>query len=235
MTDSLAQRLCLIKSRMKAAADRVGRDVSGIRLIGASKKQDVNRIREAREAGLRTFGENRIQEAKAKIPLAPSDIEWHFIGALQTNKARDAVHWFSVIHSVDRMELAIELNKRAAQAGREVEIFLEVNVGGEGSKAGCSVHDVLELVQRFNELERLRLTGLMTVAPFRSDPEQVRPYFAHLRHLRDEVETKTGLALPRLSMGMSHDFEVAIEEGATEIRIGTLLFGARPIETPVNS
>ena len=189
-----------------------------VRLIGVSKNVPPERIDQALAAGISIFGENKIQEAKAKIPLVSSRARWHFIGHLQTNKARDAVALFDLIHSVDSVKLAGELNKCAAAAGKTQRVLLEVNVGGEASKFGFAPEDLPAALAAINQLPRLQVEGLMTVAPLVGDP---RPHFRRLRELRDAA------GLRELSMGMSHDFAIAIEEGATLVRIGTAIFGAR--------
>lgn len=227
MSETFGDRFEQVMGRIRAAAERAGREPQEVLLLGASKYMDVERLREAYEGGLSCFGENRVQELKVKAPMMPQDCEWHFIGALQTNKVRDAVKFATTIHSVDRVELIEEIEKRAEQLGRFVRVLIEVNVGGESSKHGASPDEAQALVERVNDSGRMEIVGLMAVAPFYEDLEQVRPFFRRLRELRDEVQQKTGFVLPELSMGMSHDFEVAIEEGATIVRIGSLLFGPR--------
>ncbi len=218
-----------IRERIASAAQVSGRDPSCVLLIGASKTRDAHILREAVEAGLNVFGENRVQEAKSKIPLLPSSCQWHLIGNLQTNKARDAAHLFSWVHSVDSERLADELSKRCEAAGKLMKVLVEVNIGGEASKHGAQPMDVRALCEEINAKSHLELRGLMAVAPFREDPEEARLYFEKLRLLRDGTENETGFALPELSMGMSHDFEQAIMEGSTMVRIGTLLFGERKL------
>ena len=178
-----------------------------------------DRIEEAIAAGQALFGESKVQEAKAKIPVVSSRARWHFVGHLQSNKARDAVELFELIHSVDSVKLAVELNKWAERAGKTQAILLEVNVSGEASKYGMRPEDVAAALAQINALPRVEVRGLMTVPPAGKDP---RPYFRQLRELRDR------LGLRELSMGMSHDFQIAIEEGATMVRIGTAIFGTRP-------
>ncbi|GAB4246557.1 MAG: YggS family pyridoxal phosphate-dependent enzyme [Candidatus Methylacidiphilales bacterium] len=227
MSNTFGQRLEQIRHRIAAAALRAGRDPAVIRLIGASKTVSPDVLRQAVDAGLTCFGENRIQEGKAKIGLLPSQCEWHFIGALQTNKVRDAVEFFSWIHSVDRPALIEELDKRTRARGKRVRVLIEVNLGGEASKSGASPKDAVNLAMMANACAQLEVVGLMTVAPYRENLEEVRPFFRQLRELREACEAETGLVLPELSMGMSGDFEVAVEEGATMVRIGSALFGAR--------
>ncbi|MEI6084153.1 MAG: YggS family pyridoxal phosphate-dependent enzyme [Verrucomicrobiota bacterium] len=187
-------------------------------LVGVTKTVPPEIVDQALTAGITTFGENKIQEAKAKIPVVSSRARWHFIGHLQTNKAREAVALFDLIHSVDSVKLAGELNKCAAAAGKTQRILLEVNVAGEASKFGLKPEDVPGALETINQLPRLQVEGLMTVAPFTGD---ARPHFRRLRELRDQ------LGLRELSMGMSHDYLPAIEEGATIVRIGSAIFGAR--------
>jgi pyridoxal phosphate enzyme (YggS family) len=177
--------------------------------------------------GLRVFGENRVQEARAKIPLCPGSARWHLIGHLQTNKVREAVGLFEMIQSVDSLKVALEIQRRAEQAGRRVPVLLEVNVAGESSKFGYAPDRLLEELGALNGLSRLEIQGLMTVPPWSPDPERVRPYFRRLRELKLACEERLGVPLPHLSMGMSGDFEVAVEEGATMVRLGTVLFGPR--------
>jgi pyridoxal phosphate enzyme (YggS family) len=173
------------------------------------------------------FGENKVQEAKAKIPLCPGKLRWHMIGHLQSNKCRDAVHFFEMIQSVDSLPLAQEINKWADKSAKTMPILLEVNVAGESSKFGYGPQKLLGELKEINALSRTEIHGLMTVAPWSSEPEKVRPVFRKLRELKQECEQILGAPLPHLSMGMSGDFEVAIEEGATIIRVGTAFFGPR--------
>jgi pyridoxal phosphate enzyme (YggS family) len=185
-------------------------------------------VRAAAELGLTLFGENRVQEAKVKIGQCPGRLHWHMIGHLQSNKCRDAVHFFECIQSVDSLALAEEINKWAERAAKTMPVLLEVNVAGESSKFGYKPEHLVAEVSRLNALRRLELQGLMTIAPWTSEPEKVRPVFRRLRELKEQCEQVLGAPLPHLSMGMSGDYEVAIEEGATIIRVGTALFGARP-------
>jgi pyridoxal phosphate enzyme (YggS family) len=212
---------------VRVAAEKSSRDPSSVRLVAVSKKQDAEKLRVLWKCGQRIFGENRVQEARVKIPEMPSGGEWHFIGGLQTNKAKDAVECFDVIESVDRLDLATELQKRAEVAGRKLRVFLEVNVGGEAAKHGCAPEKAAELLAQVQPLSRLEVQGLMAIPPFREDPENARLFFQRLREIRDQLEQGSGMALPELSMGMSHDYAVAIAEGATLVRIGTALFGPR--------
>jgi PLP dependent protein len=204
-----------------------GRTSGSARLIPASKTVPPERLREYINAGQRVFGENRIQEAKAKIAVLPSHLEWHFIGGLQRNKVREAVSLFEYIHSVDSLALLQEIDKRAAAVGKIQKVLIEVNVAGESSKHGCPAGEAPGLVVAGNGLSHVAVCGLMTVAPFLEDLEKVRPFFRMLVELRDKLQDEHGVLLPELSMGMTHDWKVAVEEGSTMIRIGTGLFGMR--------
>jgi hypothetical protein len=223
---SVAEKLTAIRARIAAAAVRAGRDPATVQLIGVTKKIPPPVVDEAVRAGLELFGENKVQEARAKIPECSSRARWHFIGHLQSNKARDAVALFDVIQSVDSVALAGELNKWADRAGRTVPVLLEVNVAGEKSKFGLAPEDLPAAVAAIRQFPRLEVTGLMTLAPYHPEPERARPYFRSLREWRDR------LGLRELSMGMSGDFEVAIEEGATYVRVGTAIFGERKSYEP---
>jgi pyridoxal phosphate enzyme (YggS family) len=222
----ITHNINLIQQRIRAAAERAGRRPEGIALIAASKTVEPEGVEAALAAGQTLFGESKIQEARAKIPLVAGRAHWHMIGHLQTNKARDAVALFEVIHSVDSVKLAVELNKWAERAGKTQAILLEVNVSGEESKFGLKPEDLKSTVAEINQLARLETQGLMTIAPYVEEAEKARPCFRRLRELRD------GLGLRELSMGMTHDVEVAIEEGATMVRIGTAIFGERRRHEP---
>jgi pyridoxal phosphate enzyme (YggS family) len=223
-----ADNLLVIQERISNACARANRDADSVLLLAVSKGMPPEMVSEAVNAGQVSFGENKVQEAKAKIPQSPSRARWHMIGHLQSNKCRDAIHFFEMIQSVDSLALAEELNKWADKLGKTMPILLEVNVAGEATKFGFKPEAVLEQLEAINALPRLELHGLMTIAPWTPEPEKVRPAFARLRNLKVECEQRLGAPLPHLSMGMSGDFEVAIEEGATIVRIGTALFGARP-------
>ena len=227
MSDSLEQNYSRICTEIRQFAEKAGRNPEAVRLLAVSKKVPSERLRILWGLGHRLFGENRVQEARAKIPDMPSGGEWHFIGGLQTNKAKDAVEWFDVVESVDRMDLAQELQKRAEAAGKNLKVLIEVNVGGEAAKHGAKPEDVLNLLNAVNGMSRLEVRGLMAIPPFRENPEEARPFFRKLREIRDRLEQASGAGLPELSMGMSHDFPVAVAEGATLVRIGTALFGPR--------
>ncbi|QQS49253.1 MAG: YggS family pyridoxal phosphate-dependent enzyme [Acidobacteriota bacterium] len=231
---ALKERLDGVMARMAEACRRAGRSSSDVRLVAVSKTVSIERIREAIEAGVRILGENRVQEAAGKIPALreisdAAGVAWHFIGRLQSNKARRAVEIFDFIESIDSLKLAERVNTIAGELGRRVPVLIEVNLGEEASKSGAAAGDVPGICERMAGLENLSLRGLMTVPPFLEDLEELRPFFRRLRKLRDEA-IGAGIVGPEfteLSMGMSHDFEVAIEEGATMVRIGTAIFGPR--------
>jgi pyridoxal phosphate enzyme (YggS family) len=223
----IAANLAAIQARMTAACERAGRASGSVTLLAVAKHQPPEAVSAAAALGVSLIGENRVQEARVKIPQCPGRLRWHMIGHLQTNKVRDAVELFAMIESVDSLRLAGEISKRAAQAARTLPILLEVNVAGEASKFGYPPARLLEELAVLNVLPRLELHGLMCVPPYKPQAEMVRPYFRQLRELKARCEDALGAPLPHLSMGMSGDFEVAIEEGATIIRVGTALFGER--------
>lgn len=223
----LAANLNRIQERIAAACARAGREPASVTLLAVSKTQPPEAVGEAARLGLTLFGENKVQEAKAKIPLCPGRLRWHMIGHLQSNKCRDAVELFEMIEGVDSLSLAEEINKRAEQAAKTMPILLEVNIVGEASKFGYRPERLLAELGQLNALPRLEIHGLMTIPPWAPEPEKVRPLFRQLRELKQRCEESLGAPLPHLSMGMSGDFEVAIEEGATIVRIGTALFGER--------
>ena len=198
-------------------------------MLAVTKGQPPEAVRLAADLGLIVFGENKVQEARAKIPQCPGRLRWHLIGHLQTNKCRDAVELFAMIHSVDSLRLAQEINHRAGQAAKRMPVLLEVNVAGEASKFGYRPEQLLAELKQVNELPRLEIHGLMTLPPWSAESEKARPYFRQARELKARCEQLLGAPLPHLSMGMTGDFEVAIEEGATIVRVGTALFGARPV------
>lgn len=226
----MAQALADITARMAQAAMAAGREPKDVFLLPVTKTKSAEMLRQAYALGLHTFGENYIQEAREKYDaLAALDISWHFIGHLQSNKAKYAVRMFDLIHSVDSLGLAEALNKEAAKIGKVQNILIQVNEGGEASKGGVEPRAVAEMVRAASLLPNLRVKGLMTLPPFFDDPVAARPYFADLRRIKDEI---AALVLPNvemaeLSMGMTGDFEAAIAEGSTMVRIGTALFGAR--------
>jgi len=229
----LKERLDAVRARIERAACRVGRDPGAVTLVAASKTVPVERLVEAVACGCRIFGENRIQEALAKIEAMRSEagIEWHLIGPLQPNKVKHAVGRFSLLHAVDRLDVAERLNRAARERGITQRILLEVNVSGETTKHGFSPDGLASVAERMGTLTGLRVLGLMTLPPPAERPEDARPHFRRLRELAAQVEALgiPGVSMKELSMGMSGDFDVAIEEGATMVRIGTALFGPRPV------
>ena len=223
----ISNNLINIHSRIQDAAHRVGRQLSDVRLVAVSKTYPPAVIQEAWNAGQHVFGENRVQDALPKIAELPAEAEWHFIGHLQSNKIRKALPAFTLIHGVDNLELAQQINRIAGEMGLTANILLEINVSGEASKFGFSPTDLRQNLEGLLCLPNIGINGLMTMAPYSEDPETARPVFSKLRILRDELAAKTGQALRELSMGMSEDFEVGIEEGATIVRIGSSIFGHR--------
>jgi PLP dependent protein len=231
---SIAENAARVRERMAAAAKRVRRDPNSVTLMAVSKTVEPKRILEAYQAGLRVFGENRVQEFQEKVrALAGLEAaEWHLIGHLQSNKARKSVEIFHAVDSVDSLRLAERLNQAAAQMNKVLPVLIEINVGGESSKSGIPLDspDLDELLRGAAQLEHLEVRGLMAVPPLTENPEGARPYFRLLRDRRDSIALRK---LPRirmdvLSLGMSHDFEIAIEEGSTSVRVGTAIFGERP-------
>jgi len=216
-----------VEERIQAACARVERDRSEVLLVAVTKGQPPEVVRAAADLGHALFAENKVQEAKAKIPLCPGRLHWHMIGHLQSNKCRDAVYFFEMIESVDSLALADDLNKACEKFAKTMPALLEVNMAGESSKFGFKPEQLLSQLEQINALPRLEIHGLMTVAPWTPEPEKIRPIFRQLRELKEQCESMLGAPLPHLSMGMSGDFEVAIEEGATIVRIGTALFGPR--------
>lgn len=223
----LAENLDRVRERIAEACLRTGRRPTDVVLVAVSKGHPPSAVEAMLEAGQLLFGENKVQEAREKIPVVGGRARWHMIGHLQTNKCRDAVQLFEVIESVDSLRLARELDKWADRLDRRLGILLEVNVAGEASKFGYSPQQLLAEVAEYRSLGRLELQGLMTMAPWTPDPEKARPVFRRLAALKSECEARSELSLPHLSMGMSGDFEVAVEEGATLVRVGTALFGER--------
>jgi pyridoxal phosphate enzyme (YggS family) len=223
----LAANLNALQTRINAACARAGRNPASITLLPVSKGRPPEVVRAVAGLGPGLFGENKVQEARAKIPLCPGRLRWHMIGHLQTNKCRDAVHFFEMIQSVDSLALAEEIDKRCDQTAKTMPILLEANIAGEASKFGYQPDVLLNELEQINALKRLEIQGLMTIAPWTPEPEKARPIFRRLRELKTRCEQILGAPLPHLSMGMSGDFEVALEEGATIVRIGTALFGPR--------
>jgi hypothetical protein len=215
-----------VKERIEKAARRTGRDPGEIKLVAVSKTVDAARIREAIEAGASILGENYVQEAQKKIEEIGKPVSWHFIGHLQTNKAKYAVRLFDVIHSLDNLALAEELDRRAGQISHPLKVMIEVNISGEATKFGAEEEKVLNLSRKILDFHHLSLEGLMTMPPYFEEPEMSRPYFIRLRELKEKI-VREGIPMTELSMGMSNDFDIAIEEGATYVRVGTAIFGSR--------
>ena len=228
----LAANLETLRRRIRAACERAGRDPDSVTLLAVTKMQPPEVVQSASKLGLLLFGENKVQEAKAKMPLCPGNLRWHMIGHLQSNKCRDAVELFKMIQSVDSLSLAQEINKRAEQAAKTMPVLMEVNVAGEASKFGYRPEQLLAELKELNALPRIEIHGLMTVPPWSAEAEKARPHFRRLREIKAQCEQTLGAPLPHLSMGMSGDFEIAVEEGATMVRIGTELFGPRPKAGP---
>lgn len=232
----VADRLRQIRGRIASACQRSGRDPASVTLVGASKRQPPEHLRAAAQAGLAVFGENRVQEAQEHAELLASGIEWHLIGPLQSNKARIAAELFDVVHTLDRPKIARVLDREAAQLGKVLPCLVEVNLGEEESKHGFLAGGLRKAIEKMLELEHLKVRGLMAIPPYSPEPEQSRRWFRQLRRLRGELAAALGERLGWgaegeggwLSMGMSDDFEVAIEEAATHVRVGTALFGPRP-------
>jgi pyridoxal phosphate enzyme (YggS family) len=230
--DSLARRVHQILDRIRCAAERAGRPPDTVRLVAATKTVSAERIREGLGVGLTLLGENRMQEALSKVALLRDlSPHWHFIGQLQRRKVRDAIGTFELIHSVDSVELAQEINRRAGDVGVKQAVLLEVNIAGEASKAGFSPQVLMQELGLLGDLPHLRVQGLMTIPPPTEQPEDARSHFRGLRELGARIAAKgmSSLVMQDYSMGMSHDFEVAIEEGATLVRVGTAIFGARHV------
>ena len=229
MGEGVRERIEQVRRRIAEAAGRSGRDPNDVQLVAVTKSVVVSQIREALDAGLTVFGENRIQEAKGKVALLSSpSIQWHLVGTLQTNKSKLAVELFELIHSLDSVKLAASMDRHGAALRKQVRALIEVNLEGESDKSGLHESELLPLLQACRAYAHLTIEGLMAIPPFHRNPHDVRPYFRRLRLLRDRAaETHPDFRLRHLSMGMSNDFEVAIEEGATLVRIGTAIFGNR--------
>jgi hypothetical protein len=226
----LKERLEQIHQRIAKAAKDCGRDANSVRLVAVSKTMSAERVARAIDAGAEILGENYIQEAREKFnALYDKAVQWHFIGHLQSNKAKYAVRMFDLIHSVDSLKLAGVLDKEARKRDKTQDILIQVNVSREETKSGIHEEEALEMVRQISQMENVRIKGLMTMPPFFDDPERARPYFRELARLRDHIaaESIPGVQMDELSMGMTGDFEAAIAEGATLIRIGTAIFGAR--------
>jgi hypothetical protein len=224
---SLTENLEAVRSRIAAAAGRAGLRPSDVELVAISKTHPAEIIREAADAGQELFGESRVQEALVKIPVLPGRLRWHFIGHLQGNKVRKALPLFELIHGIDTMEIARDVDRVAADLGLHPRVLLEVNVSGEGSKHGFAPEALEMGLEELLALPRLQVEGFMTMAPLAPDAEASRPHFAALRSLRDRLAVQAGIPFPTLSMGMSGDYEVAVEEGATLVRVGSAIFGTR--------
>ena len=213
-----------MQERIEKACATAGRELKQVRLLAVSKTKPPEAVEIAAQCGLRFFGENKVQEAQVKVPACSDDLQWHLIGHLQSNKAKLAAQLFHMIHSVDSLKLMRALDNHAEQT---LPILLQVNVAGDVAKFGFKSEEAREALEKANESGHCEVHGLMTIPPFSADPEKTRAHFRALRELRDQLEQEVGMPLPELSMGMSHDLEVAIEEGSTWVRIGTDLFGAR--------
>jgi pyridoxal phosphate enzyme (YggS family) len=226
---SIRDNLLRVVERMDQSATKAGRDPGEITLVAVSKTVEPARVRDAIEAGVTILGENYIQEARGKIEEIGRGVQWHMVGHLQSNKAKYAVTLFDCIHSIDSISLAREIDRRAAQKGRSLRVLVEVNLSGEATKFGIGPDDALDLIRQGASLKNISFEGLMTMPPYFYDPEKARPYFIRLRELRDRIQGEgiEGVKMGELSMGMSGDFEAAIEEGATMIRVGTAIFGER--------
>jgi pyridoxal phosphate enzyme (YggS family) len=223
----IQDKLAEVQRRIGEACARVGREPAEVELVAVSKTHGPEVVREAAACGLRVFGESRVQEAAAKIPECPGHLSWHFIGHLQTNKVNHAARFFDMVHSVDSARLLEALDGACERAGRFMPVCLEVNVSGEGSKYGVSPDELDAVIEVCRRCPRLEVAGLMTMPPFAEDPEKARPFFRQLRELKEHCARDLEYPVEGLSMGMSHDFEIAVEEGATWVRLGTVLFGPR--------
>jgi pyridoxal phosphate enzyme (YggS family) len=229
METDIAVNINKVRQRIVAATARCNRSPDSVKLLAVTKTVSSLAIEQAIEAGITAFGENYVQEAKEKIAVIGKRVEWHMIGYLQTNKAKYAVNLFDYIHSVDRMELAKEINKRADLINRKINILVEINISGEKTKSGIQAAHAVRLIKDISILENISVKGLMTMAPYSSNPENSRPYFSELRNLQKKIikEGIKDIQMDELSMGMTDDFEIAIEEGATIVRIGRAIFGER--------
>lgn len=224
---SIAENLEAIRHRLNEAAARSGRAAESIELLAVSKTHPVETIQQAVEAGQVLFGENRVQEILLKQPQLPGKLQWHLIGPLQSNKVRKILPHVEMIHAVDSLDIARDINRIAGELGLHPRVLIEINLATESTKHGFSVAQIREQLEPLYALDRLYIQGLMCIPPFDPVPEKTRPYFIKLRELRDELEKSGGAPLPQLSMGMSHDFETAVEEGATIVRVGSAIFGNR--------
>ena len=227
MAGGVAENLEAVRARVAAACLRAGRAADAVRLLAVSKTYGPEAVRAAAACGQAMFGENRVQEAAAKIPECPGHLQWHLIGHLQGNKTAQAARLFDWVHSVDSAKILEALDRHAGEAGRRLEVLVQVNASGERSKSGLAPEAVREVLERSNALKHVEVRGFMTIPPLTEDPEAARPHFRALRALRDQWAAELGMDLAELSMGMTHDLEVAIEEGSTFVRVGTGIFGAR--------
>jgi len=228
----IAENIAKVKERMDKAARRAGRNIGEIRLVAVSKTVGADLVLQAIEGGVKILGENYVQEAQKKINVLGHNIAWHFIGHLQTNKAKVAAGLFDLIHSVDSLNIAQELDKHAQRQEKALPVLLQVSFSGEKTKFGASEDEVFQLAEKISAMKGISVRGLMTMPPYFEDPEESRPYFVELRKLRECLAQQKipGVTMEELSMGMSNDFEVAIEEGATLVRVGTAIFGPRPVK-----
>jgi PLP dependent protein len=224
---SIAENLARVRDQIAQVAAKANRNADDVELVAISKTHDAAKVREAVEAGQTLFGESRVQEARVKIPELPSNSRWHFVGHLQKNKIRHALPLFELIHSVDSLALAQDINRIAEEDGLHPRVLLEVNVAGEGSKFGFTPKKMREDLENLLALPRLSILGLMTIPPIAEEAEASRKYFVELRELRDRLQTDFHVDLAQLSMGMTRDFAIAVEEGATLVRVGTAIFGER--------
>ncbi len=224
---SITENLERVREQIAQAAAKAGRNADDVELVAISKTHDATKVREAIEAGQSLFGESRVQEARVKIPELPSNLRWHFVGHLQKNKIRHALPLFELIHSVDSLALAQDINRIAEEDGLHPRVLLEVNVAGEGSKFGFTPEKLREDLENLLAFSRLSILGLMTIPPIAEEAEASRKYFVELRELRDRLQTEFHVDLAQLSMGMTQDFAIAVEEGATLVRVGTAIFGKR--------
>jgi len=224
---TIADNLDRVRSQIAAASEKSNRRIEDVELVAISKTHEAEKVREAVDAGQTLFGESRVQEARVKIPELPSNLRWHLVGHLQKNKIRHALPLFEMIHSVDSLALAQDVNRIAEEEGLHPRVLLEVNVAGEGSKFGFQPNKLRQEMEQLLDLSRLSILGVMTIPPIAEDPEASRKFFVQLRELRDRLQTEFRVDLSQLSMGMTQDFPIAVEEGATLVRVGTAIFGER--------
>lgn len=225
---SVRENLIKIRERVRLAALRAGRDPQTISIIAVTKRVGVPQIMEAVEAGLSDLGENRVQELAAKVTEIPSNLQWHMIGHLQTNKVKQVIGIVELIHSLDSWNLAVEVDRQAARVDKLARVLVQVNASGEETKYGINATEAYDFIAELKALKHIKVEGLMTIAPFADNPQEVRPFFRELRLLSQELNEKiSGVELKHLSMGMTNDFEVAVEEGADMLRLGTAIFGTR--------